>query len=416
MGTACVLRACAVFTPLSCNARLRLVLSFLPTPPLICITLQPLQDRVRIEAEALAAEAAVCPAHVPALYHYDARMCVIAMQVRTHRGCVPCLLASRLPSCVCLRVPVAREGQASGVAAGVRGAPAQSVLRPPPPARPRRSTCRRRTSSFERAWWRGAPTLCWPPTWPPSWPSRSSTPPCWRCPRTSCGARLPAQPPPFASATVATRAPRARPCPPSDAMSPHLPRCLPRRANIARFTNTEMCRLSEQARAACDCTGWDGWPWSAALPPKPLAAHQCTPLPPLHPPPTSVLPRRSSSQTPTTPPSSTATPPPSSTARWRRCAPTAPPAWPPAASRPSSRRSSRRSCTATCTAAASWPRVGGWEGGWRMRVHAGMDGGGGSRARERSRRDARSRPPAALPLFSLCLHSDPLALQTPPPT
>lgn len=39
------------------------------------------QDRVRVEAEALVAEAAHCPQHVPAVYHYDARMCIIAMQV-----------------------------------------------------------------------------------------------------------------------------------------------------------------------------------------------------------------------------------------------------------------------------------------------------------------------------------------------
>ncbi|PRW55925.1 translation initiation factor fusion with methylthioribose kinase [Chlorella sorokiniana] len=38
------------------------------------------QDRVRIEAEALVAEAAHCPQHVPAVFHYDARMCIIAMQ------------------------------------------------------------------------------------------------------------------------------------------------------------------------------------------------------------------------------------------------------------------------------------------------------------------------------------------------
>lgn len=39
------------------------------------------QDRVRVEAEALVAEAAHCPQHVPEVYHYDARMCIIAMQV-----------------------------------------------------------------------------------------------------------------------------------------------------------------------------------------------------------------------------------------------------------------------------------------------------------------------------------------------
>jgi hypothetical protein len=44
------------------------------------------QDRVRIEAEALAAEAAHCPQHVPALYHYDARMCIVAMQVGRRWG------------------------------------------------------------------------------------------------------------------------------------------------------------------------------------------------------------------------------------------------------------------------------------------------------------------------------------------
>ncbi|KAL4857971.1 Methylthioribose kinase 1 [Chlorella vulgaris] len=38
------------------------------------------QDRVRIEAAVLAEEAAHCPQHVPALYHFDARMCIIAMQ------------------------------------------------------------------------------------------------------------------------------------------------------------------------------------------------------------------------------------------------------------------------------------------------------------------------------------------------
>ncbi len=36
---------------------------------------------MRIEAEALVAEAAHCPQHVPAVFHYDARMCIIAMQV-----------------------------------------------------------------------------------------------------------------------------------------------------------------------------------------------------------------------------------------------------------------------------------------------------------------------------------------------
>lgn len=38
------------------------------------------QDRVRIEAEVLAAEAEHCPEHVPAVHAYDARMCIIAMQ------------------------------------------------------------------------------------------------------------------------------------------------------------------------------------------------------------------------------------------------------------------------------------------------------------------------------------------------
>lgn len=38
------------------------------------------QDRVRIEAEALGEEAAVCPAHVPAVYLYDAPMHLIAMR------------------------------------------------------------------------------------------------------------------------------------------------------------------------------------------------------------------------------------------------------------------------------------------------------------------------------------------------
>ncbi|EFN58562.1 hypothetical protein CHLNCDRAFT_140697 [Chlorella variabilis] len=38
------------------------------------------QDRVRIEAAALEAEAAHCPQHVPALYWFDPRMCIIAMQ------------------------------------------------------------------------------------------------------------------------------------------------------------------------------------------------------------------------------------------------------------------------------------------------------------------------------------------------
>ena len=45
-----------------------------PTSP------SPLQDRVRVEAAALAEEAAHCPQHVPALYANDQRMCVIAMQ------------------------------------------------------------------------------------------------------------------------------------------------------------------------------------------------------------------------------------------------------------------------------------------------------------------------------------------------
>lgn len=36
---------------------------------------------MRIEAEVLVAEAAHCPQHVPAVFHYDARMCIIAMQV-----------------------------------------------------------------------------------------------------------------------------------------------------------------------------------------------------------------------------------------------------------------------------------------------------------------------------------------------
>lgn len=41
-----------------------------------------MQDRVRVEAEALVAESAHCPQHVPAVFTYDARMCIIAMQVR----------------------------------------------------------------------------------------------------------------------------------------------------------------------------------------------------------------------------------------------------------------------------------------------------------------------------------------------
>lgn len=37
---------------------------------------------MRVEAEALVAESAHCPQHVPAVFTYDARMCIIAMQVR----------------------------------------------------------------------------------------------------------------------------------------------------------------------------------------------------------------------------------------------------------------------------------------------------------------------------------------------
>lgn len=47
-----------------------------------CAATAALQDRVRIEAAALEAEAAHCPQHVPALYWFDPRMCIIAMQVR----------------------------------------------------------------------------------------------------------------------------------------------------------------------------------------------------------------------------------------------------------------------------------------------------------------------------------------------
>lgn len=58
-----------------------IVNQLVPLPP----TTLP-QDRVRIEAEALQAEAAVCPAHVPAVCSYDARMCIIAMQVGVESG------------------------------------------------------------------------------------------------------------------------------------------------------------------------------------------------------------------------------------------------------------------------------------------------------------------------------------------
>ena len=50
-------------------------------PRLLC-----LQDRVRIEAEALAAEARYCPAHVPAVYCFDPQMCIIAMQASQPAG------------------------------------------------------------------------------------------------------------------------------------------------------------------------------------------------------------------------------------------------------------------------------------------------------------------------------------------
>lgn len=58
----------------------------IPPPPLSAPASAPgPQERVRIEAAALAAEAAVCPAHVPAVYHFDERMCIIAMQA-SHQG------------------------------------------------------------------------------------------------------------------------------------------------------------------------------------------------------------------------------------------------------------------------------------------------------------------------------------------
>lgn len=39
------------------------------------------QERAKFEAEALLEEARHCPEHVPELYHYDAALCLLVMQV-----------------------------------------------------------------------------------------------------------------------------------------------------------------------------------------------------------------------------------------------------------------------------------------------------------------------------------------------
>ena len=39
-----------------------------------------MQERARIEADALAEEAKHCPQHVPTLYHYDQQLALIVMQ------------------------------------------------------------------------------------------------------------------------------------------------------------------------------------------------------------------------------------------------------------------------------------------------------------------------------------------------
>lgn len=75
---------------------------------------------MRIEAEALAAEAAHCPQHVPAVHTYDARMCIIAMQA----------------SCAC-RVPRRRGAAAAPTALQTELAGGQ-VCRDHPPNAPHR--------------------------------------------------------------------------------------------------------------------------------------------------------------------------------------------------------------------------------------------------------------------------------------
>ena len=154
------------------------------TPPTAPPSLPPRQDRVRIEAEALVAEAAVCPQHVPAVYHYDARMCIIAMQARP--ACIAFCTASRLS--------LHASGAAGQCAPSwwgfdevgrccLPGTP-DALTRMYPPAATLCllcSTWRRRTSSFARAWWRAASTRTWRATWRPSSRRRCSTPACWRC-------------------------------------------------------------------------------------------------------------------------------------------------------------------------------------------------------------------------------------------
>jgi hypothetical protein len=75
-------RCCRITCSASCPSptRVPLLLTFC-TPWLRC-----LQDRVRIEAKALAAEARYCPAHVPAVYCFDPQMCIIAMQASQQQG------------------------------------------------------------------------------------------------------------------------------------------------------------------------------------------------------------------------------------------------------------------------------------------------------------------------------------------
>ena len=45
-----------------------------------CRPVASLQDRVRYEADALREQHSLCPEHVPAIYHFDAKNALIVMQ------------------------------------------------------------------------------------------------------------------------------------------------------------------------------------------------------------------------------------------------------------------------------------------------------------------------------------------------
>ncbi len=197
----------------------------------------PPQDRVRIEAEALGVEAALCPQHVPQVFLYDKVMALIAMEyvappaIILRRG----LIQVRARRARLLCGPRASR-PAGGLAVGVaEEQPARALRRAP--------------HCMRRAWC----TLTWPSTWPSSWRRRCLARPSSPSPPRSTGAKE------YSSRAHQLILPPLHPAPEPHVVSQHacvarmlragVPpalHCVRCRERLVQFKNPEMCELTEK--------------------------------------------------------------------------------------------------------------------------------------------------------------------------